>query len=101
MGAHRQTRVNDAATFSDDDFLSRAPIPDAAAFPPVTPAAAAAFVVVPVPAPVGCFHISSNTSTARWYHGDFFDDTPLDLAAAPPPASFDDLRMEPSRQPNT
>jgi hypothetical protein len=93
IGAHRQTRVNDAATFSDDDFRSRAPIPDAAA----------AFVVVPVPvpAPVGCFHISSNTSTARWYHGDFFDDTPLDLAAAPPPASFDDLRMEPSRQPNT
>uniref|UniRef100_A0A0A9EFB2 Uncharacterized protein n=1 Tax=Arundo donax TaxID=35708 RepID=A0A0A9EFB2_ARUDO len=83
MGAHRHTRVNDAATFSDDDLRSfpgpagadAPPLPEAA----VTPDAVAAFVG---PA-AGCFRMRRSTSTARWYHGDFLDDRP-DLA----PPSF-------------
>jgi hypothetical protein len=87
MGAHRHTRVNDAATFSDDDLRSF-PRPDAAAPLPeaaVTPDAAADFVVVD---DAGCFQVTRSTSTARWYHGDFLDDRP-DLA----PPSF--LRAPP------
>jgi hypothetical protein len=82
--------VNDAATFSDDDLRSRPgpPEPDLPVLVGVdTPAAAAAFdgVADPAPVPAGCFQMRSSSSTARWYHGDFFD-RPLALAAPP---SFD------------
>lgn len=85
MGAQRHTRVKDAATFSDDDLRS---LPPALPFVPDdddTPAAAAAFVVVALAPVAGCFQIRSSSSTARWYHGDFFD---RPLAFAVPP-SFD------------
>ena len=82
MGAHRHTRVNDAATFSDEDLRS---FPGPAAAPlavVVTPDAAAAFVV----GGGGCFQMRRSTSTARWYHRDFLDDDdrpPPDLAPLP------------------
>jgi hypothetical protein len=89
MGAHRHTRVNDAATFSDEDLRSF-PGPVASAVPlpaAVTPDAAAAFVGDALAPPAaGCFQTRRrSTSTARWYHRDFLDDDiPPDLA----PPSF-------------
>jgi hypothetical protein len=67
MGAHRHTRVNDAATFSDEDLRSfPGPLASAAPLPAaVTPDAAAAFVGDALaPHAAGCFQ--TRRRRTRW-----------------------------------